>query len=189
MGLTRPLFTLLGHTVSWRDIILIAGGLFLLYKGTREIHLRLEGDGPGEMAANGGEARFGSIVAQIMLLDIVFSLDSVITAVGMANELWVMVAAVVIAVLIMLAASGPLAAFVDRHPTVKMLALSFLLLIGMTLIADGAGFHVPKGYIYAAIGFSVAVEGLNQLAAKRRKSAPARAGTAANAVSSSRRSG
>src|SRR5690242_7452444 len=168
IGLTKPLFELFGHAFSWRDIILIAGGLFLLYKGTREIHLRLEGEGLSETAANGGEARFGSIVAQIMLLDIVFSLDSVITAVGMANELWVMVAAVVIAVLIMLAASGPLAAFVDRHPTVKMLALSFLLLIGMTLIADGAGFHVPKGYIYAAIGFSVAVEALNQLAARHR---------------------
>jgi predicted tellurium resistance membrane protein TerC len=104
-----------------------------------------------------------------MILDIVFSLDSVITAVGMANELWVMAAAIIVAVVIMLAASGPLAGFVERHPTVKMLALSFLLLIGMTLIADGAGFHLPRGYIYAAIGFSVAVEALNQLAARRRR--------------------
>jgi len=184
MGLIRPLFTLLGHAVSWRDIILIAGGLFLLYKGTREIHLRIEGEARTE-AAGSGEAAFGGIVAQIVLLDIVFSLDSVITAVGMANEFWVMAAAVVIAVIVMLAASGPLAGFIDAHPTVKMLALSFLLLIGMALIADGAGFHVPKGYIYAAIGFSIAVEALNQLAARRRRRAED--GRAA-AVSSSRRS-
>jgi len=138
----------LGRPVSWRDVILIAGGLFLLYKGTREIHERLEGEAPhGPVSA--ARTSFGGVVVQIMVLDIVFSLDSVITAVGMANELWVMATAIVIAVVIMLAASGPLAAFVDRHPTVKMLALSFLLLIGMTLVADGAGFHVPKGYIYA----------------------------------------
>jgi predicted tellurium resistance membrane protein TerC len=168
IGLTQPLFEVLGHTVSWRDIILIAGGLFLLYKGTREIHERLEGDAP-HMATRGARASFGGVVVQIMLLDIVFSLDSVITAVGMANDLWVMAAAIIVAVVIMLGASGPLAAFVDRHPTVKMLALSFLLLIGMTLVADGAGFHVPKGYIYAAISFSVVVELLNQLAARRRR--------------------
>ncbi len=168
IGLTRPLFEVLGHAVSWRDIILIAGGFFLLYKGTREIHERLEGDMPPE-AASRARTSFGGVVVQIMLLDIVFSLDSVITAVGMANELWVMAAAIIIAVVIMLGASGPLANFVDRHPTVKMLALSFLLLIGMTLIADGAGFHVPKGYIYAAISFSVVVELLNQLAARRRR--------------------
>lgn len=167
MGLTRPLLDVLGHAVSWRDIILVAGGFFLLYKGTREIHRRLEGDIPQEEA---GRARtsFAGIVAQILLLDIVFSLDSVITAVGMANELWVMATAIILAVAIMLGASGPLAGFVDRHPTVKMLALSFLLLIGMTLVADGAGVHVPKGYIYAAMVFSVAVEALNQLAARRR---------------------
>jgi predicted tellurium resistance membrane protein TerC len=168
IGLTRPLFELFGQPVSWRDIVLIAGGLFLLYKGTREIHQGLEGDGQNEQAG-GGRTSFAGVVAQIMLLDIVFSLDSVITAVGMANTLWVMAAAIIVAVAIMLAASRPLADFVDRHPTVKMLALSFLLLIGMTLIADGAGFDVPKGYIYAAIGFSVAVETLNQFAARRRK--------------------
>jgi predicted tellurium resistance membrane protein TerC len=168
IGLTRPLFEVLGHAVSWRDVILIAGGFFLLYKGTREIHERLEGEAPPE-AASRARTSFGGVVVQIMLLDIVFSLDSVITAVGMANELWVMATAIIIAVVIMLGASGPLAAFVDRHPTVKMLALSFLLLIGMTLVADGAGFHVPKGYIYAAISFSVAVELLNQLAARRRR--------------------
>lgn len=168
IGLTKPLFEVLGHSVSWRDIILIAGGFFLLYKGTREIHHWLEGDAPHE-AASRAKASFAGVIMQIMVLDIVFSLDSVITAVGMANELWVMAAAIIIAVGIMLVASGPLAAFVDQHPTVKMLALSFLLLIGMTLVADGAGFHVPKGYIYAAIGFSVAVEVLNQLAVRRRK--------------------
>jgi predicted tellurium resistance membrane protein TerC len=168
IGLTQPLFEVLGHAVSWRDVILIAGGLFLLYKGTSEMHRRLEGEASHEATGATGTG-FASVVLQIMVLDIVFSLDSVVTAVGMANELWVMVAAIVIAVAIMLAASAPLAAFVNRHPTVKMLALSFLLLIGMTLIADGAGFHVPKGYIYAAIGFSIAVEALNQLAARRRK--------------------
>jgi predicted tellurium resistance membrane protein TerC len=168
IGLTQPLFEVLGRPISWRDLILIAGGLFLLYKGTREIHQRLEGDAP-HGPASPARTSFGGVVVQIMVLDIVFSLDSVITAVGMANELWVMATAIVIAVVIMLAASGPLAAFVDRHPTVKMLALSFLLLIGMTLVADGAGFHVPKGYIYAAISFSVGVELLNQLAARRRR--------------------
>jgi len=168
IGLTRPVFNVFGQPVSWRDIVLIAGGLFLLYKGTREIHQGLEGDRlTGD--AGGGRTSFAGVVAQITLLDIVFSLDSVITAVGMANTLWVMAAAIVVAVAIMLAASKPLADFVERHPTVKMLALSFLLLIGMTLVADGAGFDVPKGYIYAAIGFSVAVETLNQLAARRRR--------------------
>jgi len=168
VGLTQPIFELFGHAVSWRDVILIGGGFFLLYKGTREIHRRLEGDIPHESAAR-DRTSFGTVIVQIVLLDIVFSLDSVITAVGMANEFWVMAVAVVIAVLIMLAASGPLSDFVNRHPTVKMLALSFLLLIGMTLVADGAGLHVPKGYIYAAIGFSVGVEALNQLAARRRR--------------------
>jgi predicted tellurium resistance membrane protein TerC len=168
IGLTRPLFEVLGHAVSWRDVILIAGGVFLLYKGTSEMHRRLEGDESHEVTG-ATRTSFASVVLQITVLDIVFSLDSVVTAIGMANELWVMVAAIVIAVAIMLAASAPLAAFIDRHPTVKMLALSFLLLIGMTLIADGAGFPVPKGYIYAAIGFSIAIEALNQLAARRRK--------------------
>jgi predicted tellurium resistance membrane protein TerC len=168
IGLSAPLFDIFGQPVSWRDIVLIAGGLFLLYKGTREIHRRMEGE--GQEKARSGRTSFTGVVAQIMLLDVVFSLDSVITAVGMASTFWVMAAAIIIAVVIMLAASRPLADFVERHPTVKMLALSFLLLIGMTLIADGAGFHVPKGYIYAAMGFSVAVETLNQLSARRRRS-------------------
>jgi predicted tellurium resistance membrane protein TerC len=166
MVMTAPLFVAWGHTVSWRDIVLAGGGLFLLYKGTSEIHHSLEGAG---ITAGGAPAGFARTVVQIVLLDIVFSLDSVITAVGMAGELWVMASAVVIAMAIMLWAAGPVSGFVNRHPTVKMLALSFLLLIGMTLVADGAGFHVPKGYIYAAIGFSIGVEALN-LAVRRRAS-------------------
>ena len=150
--------------------MLIAGGFFLVYKGTREIHNRFEGRRVRRRRARSAQLGFASVIIQIVMLDIVFSLDSVITAVGMANEFSVMAAAVVIAVVIMLVASRPLAEFVERHPTVKMLALSFLLLIGMTLIADGAGFHVPKGYVYAAIGFSVLVEALNQLTGRRRRS-------------------
>jgi predicted tellurium resistance membrane protein TerC len=168
IGLVRPLFEAFGHGFSWRDLILIAGGLFLLYKGTSEIHHRLEGEEPGD--ESGGERQsFIAVVVQIMLLDIVFSLDSVITAVGIASEYWVMAAAIVVAVAIMAVAAGPLAKFIDAHPTVKMLALSFLLLIGMTLVADGAGFHVPRGYVYAAISFSILIEALNQLAARRRR--------------------
>ena len=168
IGLTRPLFGVLGHAVSWRDVILFAGGLFLLYKGTTEIHHRLE-DEPMSQTAGGAPARFAAVVVQIMLLDVVFSLDSVITAIGMSGDLWVMATAIVVAMLIMVAASRPLSEFIDRHPTVKMLALTFLVLIGTTLVAEGAGFSFPKGYIYAAIVFSIAVETLNQLAARRRK--------------------
>jgi len=173
--LTAPVFAVAGHDVSWRDLVLIGGGLFLVYKGTQEIHARIEGEGEHE-ATSAVPASFAGTIVQIGLLDIVFSLDSVITAVGMANQLSVMVVAVVIAMGVMLLASGPVSGFVNRHPTVKMLALSFLLLIGMTLIADGTGVHVPKGYIYAAIGFSVLVELLNQLAARRRR--PLRPGPA-----------
>jgi predicted tellurium resistance membrane protein TerC len=168
IGLTRPLFDVFGHPVSWRDILLVAGGFFLLYKATTEIHQRLEGDELRETPSR-GQPSFSGVIVQIILLDVVFSLDSVITAVGMATTLWVMATAIIIAVMIMLLASKPLGDFVERHPTVKMLALSFLLLIGMTLIADGAGFHVPKGYIYAAIAFSVSVEALNQFAGRRRR--------------------
>jgi predicted tellurium resistance membrane protein TerC len=166
--LTYPVLSLFGHDFSWRDLILIGGGGFLLYKGTREIHLRVEGEEEGA-AAGRPTASFAGTVAQIMLLDIVFSLDSVITAVGIAEEIWVMVAAIVVAMALMLVASGPLASFIERHASVKMLALSFLLLIGMVLVADGAGFHVPRGYIYAAMGFSVLVESLNLLVAQRRQ--------------------
>jgi predicted tellurium resistance membrane protein TerC len=168
IGLTRPLFELFGHGFSWRDLILIAGGLFLLYKGTTEIHHRLEGEESGE-EADGERQSFTGVVLQIMLLDIVFSLDSVITAVGIASEYWVMAAAIIVAVAIMAVAAGPLSKFIEAHPTVKMLALSFLLLIGMTLVADGAGFHVPKGYVYAAISFSIVIEALNQFAGRRRR--------------------
>jgi predicted tellurium resistance membrane protein TerC len=167
VGLTQPLFTIGEHEVSVRDLILILGGLFLIWKAVTEIHESLEGD-EGH-AASGAAASMRSVLLQIVLLDIVFSLDSVLTAVGMANDVPVMVAAVVIAVGVMLFASGPISRFVHAHPTVKMLALSFLLLIGVTLLADGFGFHVEKGYIYAAMGFAVFVEALNLAARKRRR--------------------
>jgi len=168
MRLTQPLFAVAGWAFSWRDLILIGGGLFLVYKGTREIHERIEGDGEHN-CARGARASLIGTIAQIAVLDIVFSLDSVITAVGMANQLPVMMAAVVIAVGVMMLAAAPVSDFVNRRPTVKMLALSFLLLIGMTLIADGFGAHFPKGYIDAAIGFSMFVELLNQLAGRNRR--------------------
>jgi predicted tellurium resistance membrane protein TerC len=166
--LTQPVFSVAEHGFSWRDLILIAGGFFLVYKGTTEIHARVEGE---QTTADGSvvHAALPGVVLQIALLDIVFSLDSVITAVGMVNHLPVMIAAVVIAMAVMLLASGPTADFVERHPTVKMLVFSFLLMIGMMLVADGFGVHVPKGYIYAAIGFSAGVEALNQIASRRHR--------------------
>jgi predicted tellurium resistance membrane protein TerC len=165
--LTEPVVSLRGWNFSWRDLVLLAGGGFLLFKSTREIHLRVEADEEHEPAGRRKAGLVGTI-AQIVLLDVVFSLDSVITAVGIAEDIRVMVAAIVVAMMVMLAASKPLAAFIDRHPTVKMLALSFLLLIGTMLIADGCGFHVPRGYVYAAMGFAILVESLNLLAARRR---------------------
>jgi len=167
VGLTAPVFTAFGQAFSWRDLVLIGGGLFLAYKGTTEIHNRME---PEPEAATPGQAAasFAGILVQIALLDIVFSLDSVITAVGMVDQLWVMATAVIVASIVMLVASGPLSRFVQRHPTVKMLALSFLLMIAMVLLADGFGVHIPKGYVYAAMGFSVVVESLNLLSAARR---------------------
>jgi predicted tellurium resistance membrane protein TerC len=159
-NLTNPLFTILSHDFSGRDLILLGGGLFLLFKATFEIHEKLEGE-EAEHQVTRAVASFSGVIVQILLLDIVFSLDSVITAVGMANRIEIMIAAVVIAVLVMLVASGPLSTFVEEHPTVKMLALSFLLLIGMSLVAEGWHYHVPKGYIYFAMGFSVMVELLN----------------------------
>jgi predicted tellurium resistance membrane protein TerC len=162
--LTMPVIELFGTALSWRDLIMIGGGLFLLVKATHEIHNTVEGDGGHTQNEAGGRLqKFSSVVVQIAIIDIIFSLDSVITAVGMANQLWVMVLAVVAAMVIMLIASTPLAEFVARHPTVKMLALSFLILIGVVLIADGLGFHIPKGYIYFALAFSVGVEMLNHL--------------------------
>jgi predicted tellurium resistance membrane protein TerC len=157
--LTAPLFALWSHEISGRDLILILGGVFLLFKSTHEIHARLEGE---EAHATGRPvASFGSVLVQIALLDVVFSLDSVITAVGMVDEVSVMIVAVVISVVIMMAAAGPISAFVNRHPTVKILALSFLLLIGLSLLLEGFDHHIPKGYIYFAMAFSVFVEMIN----------------------------
>lgn len=157
--LTAPLFSLLGHGVSGRDLILLIGGMFLIVKSTMEIHEKLEGE-EGHATAR-VVASFAKVIVQIMLLDIVFSLDSVITAVGMAQHLAVMIAAVVLAMGVMLLAAGAISDFVNQHPTLKILALSFLLLIGTTLIAEGMGFHIPKGYVYFAMAFSFSVEMLN----------------------------
>lgn len=185
-GLVDPVFVAWDHPVSWRDIILIGGGVFLVAKATHEIHGSLEGDDPEAGPEEGGaspaaastgakvvEAGLASVVVQIAILDIVFSLDSVITAVGMARELWVMVAAVVLASAVMVVAANPLSALISRHPTIKMLALAFLLLIGATLVAEGTGFHMPKGYIYFAMAFSLGIEVLNLLA-RRGKRKPVR---------------
>jgi predicted tellurium resistance membrane protein TerC len=159
MGLTAPLFTVLKQEISGRDLILLLGGLFLIAKSTHEIHDKLEGS--DETAADRVAANFASVIFQIVLLDLVFSLDSVITAIGMVNEVPVMIAAVIVAVIFMMVSSGAISNFVDRHPTVKMLALSFLLLIGVSLIAESFEQHIPKGYIYFAMAFSIFVEMLN----------------------------
>ena len=160
MRLTEPLFSVLGRDLSGRDLILIVGGVFLLFKSTREIHDKLEGDDDGR-DAGGKEASFWGVIFQIALLDVVFSLDSVITAVGVADHLSVMVIAVLVSGVFMIVAAGAVGEFVSRHPTVKMLALSFLILIGMSLVAEGWHQHIPKGYIYFAMGFSIFVEMLN----------------------------
>jgi predicted tellurium resistance membrane protein TerC len=170
IGLTRPIFEVAGFAVSWRDIVLVAGGIFLIVKGTIETHHMLEGHG-GEAVA--GTASFAAVITQIVLLDLVFSLDSVITAIGIAEHVPIMVAAIVIAMAVMLLAAEPTARFVNAHPTVKMLALSFLLLVGAALVADGMHFHIPRGYLYFAIAFSMGVEALNLLAARARRKAPA----------------
>jgi len=167
-SLTAPLFQVFGQPFSGRDLIMLAGGLFLIVKATREIHEAME-----EASASADNPRrvgsFRSAIAQIVLLDIVFSFDSVITAVGMANQLWVMSAAVIIAVIVMLVASGPIVRFIHANPSVKMLALAFVMLIGFALVAEGMEFHVPKGYLYFAMAFSVLVEGLNIAIARRRR--------------------
>jgi predicted tellurium resistance membrane protein TerC len=160
MGLTAPFFTVLGRGISGRDLILIGGGLFLIVKATWEIYDKMEVD-HSEAVAGGGRAQFTWVLAQILVLDIVFSLDSVITAVGMANHIPVMVIAMVLAMLVMLVSAGPIGGFVERHPSVKILALAFLLLIGVMLVAEGMGTHVDKGYIYVAMAFSLFVEMLN----------------------------
>ena len=171
VALTTPLFSILGHGFSWRDLILIAGGLFLVWKATREIHESVDPHEPDAKAAV--VSSFGAAIVQIIVLDLVFSVDSIITAVGMTDHLPIMVIAVVVAVIVMAVAAGPLANFIKANPTIVMLALGFLLMIGTTLIADGMGYHVPKGYIYAAMTFSALVEGLNMLA-RRAKSRQAK---------------
>jgi predicted tellurium resistance membrane protein TerC len=160
MTLTEPLFSVLGHAISGRDTILISGGLFLLWKSVHEIHNSLEGSEDGT-SPRVVVATFGSVIAQIAVIDIVFSLDSVITAVGMVDNVTIMVIAIVLAVGVMLFAAGPISEFVDRHPTIKMLALSFLILVGVALIGEGWDLHIPKGYIYFAMAFAVGVEMLN----------------------------
>ncbi|MEP9397852.1 TerC family protein [Mesorhizobium sp. KR2-14] len=168
--LTTPVFTAFGHAFSWRDIILIAGGLFLVWKATREIHQAVDPHSENEHDIASGTLKLslGAAIFQILLLDLVFSVDSIITAVGMTDEIVIMYIAVIAAVTVMLVAADPLAKFIAANPSIVMLALGFLLMIGMTLIADGMGFHVPKGYIYAAMGFSALVEALNMLARRRR---------------------
>jgi predicted tellurium resistance membrane protein TerC len=160
MQLTQPFLFVFGHAISGRDLILITGGLFLIYKATIEIHDKLEGD-EGHGGAPSVAATFRAVIVQIMLLDIIFSLDSVITAVGMVDDVAIMIAAVVIAVAVMMFLAGPISIYVGKHPTVKVLALSFLLMIGLALIGDGLGLHIPKGYIYFAMGFSLFVEMIN----------------------------
>jgi len=166
--LTTPIFTVGGYSFSWRDLVLIAGGLFLLVKGTREIHEDIEGNN-GEQGDSAVTATVTSAILQIALIDLVFSVDSIITAVGMADHIEVMIAAVAVAIVVMYFASEPVAAFIERHPTTKMLALSFLLLIGAALIADGFHFHIPRAYIYFAMAFSAAVEAVNVMASRARR--------------------
>ena len=172
MTLTDPLFTVVGTDISGRDLILIGGGMFLLWKSVHEIHNSLEGEVEAHDVA--AQATFGAVLLQIAIIDIVFSFDSVITAVGMVDELPVMIAAIVIAVGVMMFAAKAIGDFVDRHPTIKMLALSFLTMVGMALMAEGLGFHVPKGYIYFAMAFSVAVETLNLKMRSRMQRVPVR---------------
>lgn len=167
-GLTEPLFTVFDNAISVRDLIMLGGGLFLIVKGTREVHEVMEPEAQGQEHLK-VRATFAAIIAQIILMDIVFSLDSVITAIGMARQLGVMAAAVIIAVGIMLVASGRISEYIHRHPSLKMLALSFLMMVGVTLVAEGLEFHIPKGYIYFAMGFSGAVETLNLMAGNRRR--------------------
>lgn len=173
MGLEAALFTVFGNEFSGRDLILVGGGLFLVGKATFEIHERIEGEGHERSAHRKAAASFARVIVQILLLDLVFSLDSVITAVGMAEELWVMIVAVVVAIGVMLAFAGYIAGFIKRHPTLKMLALAFLILIGVMLLFEGLGGHMNKGYIYFAMAFSLGVEALNLWAAKRRRAAAA----------------
>ena len=170
IGLTAPLFELYGFALSARDLILLGGGLFLIVKGTKEIHSTVEGEDHGAGGA-GKKVSFGNVIGQIIVLDIVFSFDSIVTAIGLTDHLPVMWIAVVLSMLVMLMASKAVAAFIRGHPTVKMLALSFLLLIGVALVADGMHFHIPRGYLYFAVAFSLGVEALNLFATRRRREA------------------
>jgi predicted tellurium resistance membrane protein TerC len=174
MGLVQPIFEIFSHPVSWRDLILIGGGLFLLAKGVHEIHAEVEGK--YEDGESGGPSvvvsSFGWAIVQLIAIDLIFSLDSIITAIGMAEHIEVMVAAVVIAIAVMYFASGPVSEFIQRHPTTKMLALAFLLLIGVALVADGFAFHIPRGYIYFAMAFAAAVEAFNIMALRNRRRRP-----------------
>ncbi|MBB4955389.1 putative tellurium resistance membrane protein TerC [Agrobacterium vitis] len=168
--LTDPVFTLFDHGFSWKDMILIAGGLFLVWKATKEIHHTVDPvDKENDFIASSATTTMGAAIGQILLLDLVFSVDSIITAVGMTEHVIIMVIAVIVAVTVMLLAANPLGRFIEKNPTVVMLALGFLMMIGMTLIADGMGFHVPKGYIYAAMAFSALVEGLNMMSRRKNK--------------------
>ncbi len=168
VSLSAPFFTLAGFDLSWRDLILLAGGLFLIWKAATEIFEEVEGPEEEAPALDAAQVGFTAVIAQIMVLDLVFSLDSVITAVGIADHLPVMVAAVVVAILVMMVAAAPIADFVEQHPSTKMLALAFLVMIGMALVADGLHHHIERGFIYAAMVFAGAVEGLNLLRARRR---------------------
>nr|WP_227711825.1 TerC family protein [Sneathiella sp. P13V-1] len=169
VSLTKPVFEIMDHAFSWRDLIMLAGGAFLVWKATTEIHHHMQGAEEAEEDGPSVALGFGTVIFQILLLDLVFSVDSIITAVGMTDQVSIMVIAVVVSVGVMLVAANPLSEFISRNPTVVMLALSFLLMIGMTLVADGLGFHVPKGYIYAAMAFSAAVETLNLLSRRFKK--------------------
>lgn len=174
ISLTQPAISVFGLDLSWKDLILIAGGVFLIYKATHEMHAAIEEPHEGSLL-QAAKASFSAIIVQIVIIDMVFSIDSIVTAVGMADHVEVMIAAVIIAVGIMFVASGPVANFVAKHPTVKILALAFLLLIGVSLVADGLGFHIPKGYIYSAMAFSVLVEAVNMVMRRRRLAALAAA--------------
>jgi len=168
IGLTKPVLSLHDVTLSWRDIILIAGGLFLIAKATREIHTEVEGDDEADKVAPHKRA-LAAVIVQLAIIDLVFSVDSIVTAIGLADDLEVMIAAIVIAMLVMFAAAGPVGGFIQAHPTTKMLALAFLLLIGLALLADGFHFHIPRGYIYSAMAFATAVEFFNVVARRNRR--------------------
>jgi predicted tellurium resistance membrane protein TerC len=168
MALDEPVLEVAGVGLSWRDMILIAGGLFLIAKATHEIHIEMEGD-EGEHGPKPASAAFSSVIAQVIVIDLVFSVDSIITAIGMAQDLPVRVTAVILAVIVMYAASGPVSGFIVRHPTTKVLALAFLVLLGVALVADGFGFHIPRGYVYSAMGFAALVEFINVLAGRKRR--------------------